>query len=82
MEVARLTTVDNPHDPFENFTAWLNWDVASGYRSTELLARISFTSEEMSEWDANLVNTQAIDEIVAINASGMHKKVTKTVPDP
>lgn len=79
---ARLTTVDNPHDPFENFTAWLSWDVAAGYRSTELLGRIAFHSEELSDYDQNLANTQAIDEIVSINASGMHKKVTREVPDP
>ena len=79
---ARLTTVDNPHSPFNDFPAWLQWDVAAGYRSTELLARISFNSEELSEWDQNLANTQAIDEIVEINASGMHRKVTREVPDP
>ena len=79
---ARLTTVDNPHSPFEDFDSWFQWDLASGYRSVELLGRIAFDSYEMSDYDQNLANTQAIDEIVEINASGMHKKVTREVPDP
>ncbi len=41
---AMLTTVDNPHNPFDNFRAWFAWDVAAGYHSTALLAKIIITS--------------------------------------
>ena len=82
MQVARLTTIDNPHDPFDNFKAWFGFDTAAGYHTVGYLARITVTSEELSEWDQNLANTQAIDEIVAMNINGMYKKVTREVPDP
>lgn len=82
MLIARLTTTDNPHDPFDDFRAWYAFDEAAGYHTSGYLERISFNSEELSEWDQNLANTQAVDEIVAENINGMYKKVTREVPDP
>ncbi len=82
MIVAMLTTIDNPHDPFDNFKAWYGFDVAAGYHTVSYLERISFSSEELSDWDQNLANTQAVDEIVKENINGMYKKVTREVPDP
>lgn len=81
MIIARLTTIDNPHDPFEDFRAWFQFDTASGYNTTDYLARITFTSEEMSSVERNLANTQAIDEIIKENITGMYRKVTKEFPD-
>lgn len=73
-----LTTVDNPFDPFDQFDEWYNYDESSGYHSSSLLARIEMNSEDLSDADQELVHNQAIDEIVTINASGVHKKVSKT----
>ena len=82
MLVARLTTVDNPWDPFEEFPQWYQFDVTNGYKSTDLLGRVIMDSHETSVAQQNDANTQAIDEIVAENVSGMHRKVTREVPDP
>lgn len=76
---AMLTTVDNPHNPFDNFRAWFAWDVAAGYHSTALLAKIIITSDELSETEQNEANTLAIDEIVEQNVTGMHKKITRFI---
>lgn len=81
MIVARLTTIDNPHSPFDDYPAWYAFDVHKGYRTIELLARLSTSSEELSDSDRNLMNTRVIDEIVAENVTGMFKKVTKEIPD-
>ena len=82
MLVSMLTTVDNPHSPFENWDAWYRWDTHAGYHTSGLLARIAVVSDELSEKDFNLAIEQAIDEIVKENVSGMHKKVTKEIPVP
>lgn len=82
MQEAMLTTFDNPHSPFDDFNAWYAFDVRSGYRTTELLARITVNSEELSSADQRAENERAIDEIVSENVSGMHRKVTREVPDP
>ena len=76
-----LTTFDNPYDPFESFDEWYAFDERAGYHTTSLLSRIVHTSYELSEADASLAIDLAIDEIVKENVSGMHKKVSRQVPD-
>lgn len=80
MQRSRLTTVDNPHDPFDEYPAWYAFDVLSGYRTTEFLGRIIQDSDQMSEADQELANEQAIDEIVKENVLGIYRKVTKDFP--
>lgn len=81
MIVSMLTTHDNPFDPFDDWDAWFQWDVAAGYHTPSLLARISVTSDELSDADRNLSITYAIDEIVENNELGFYKKVSREVED-
>jgi len=81
MIMSMLTTVDNPHNPFDNFKAWYTWDVASGYHCSNVLANILISSYELSEYEQNLANETAIDEIVEYNVSGVYRKVSKDFPD-
>jgi hypothetical protein len=74
-----LTTIDNPHSPFENWDAWLAYDMAAGYNSSGLLARVAVVSSELSDVDYNNEIARAVDEIVSENVSGVHRKVTKEV---
>lgn len=78
MPLHMLTTVDNPHDPFTQFDAWHQWDVAAGYYSSEFLARVANLSDELSEADENLALELAIDEIVRENVLGVYRKVSQT----
>ena len=70
-----LTTVDNPFNPHTNFGAWYAYDISNGYNTSSLLARVTKTSDSLSEADQDLAIETAIDEIVELNASGMHTKV-------
>jgi hypothetical protein len=70
-----LTTTDNPFDPSNQFEEWYAWDTAQGYHSLSLLARITRSSNELSEADQSLALEQAIDEIVSENVSGVHTRV-------
>lgn len=81
MRLAMLTTVDNPFDPFDEYPDWYAYDTRNGYNSASFLARIAVVSDELSETDQNLAVELAIDEIVKENVSGMHRKVTREVPD-
>lgn len=74
-----LTTIDNPHDPFEDFDAWFAYDARSGYNTPGFLARIAVVSPELSEADESLAIEQAIDEIVKENVLGIYKKVSREV---
>lgn len=75
IDIAMLTTIDNPHSPFTEFDAWYLYDTMHGYNSCGLLDRITFSSKELSDLDQQIAIQDAIDEIIEVNASGLHKKV-------
>jgi len=81
-EEVMLTTIDNPHSPFKNYPAWLSFDVAAGYHTQELLARIAQASIDLSEGDHELALDQAVEEIIRENVSGMHVTVTESEDTP
>ena len=76
-----LTTIDNPFDPFEQFTSWFLFDVEKGYNSCGKLARIANVSESMSETEFNNEIDSAIDKLIKVDFLDIYKKVTKEVPD-
>jgi hypothetical protein len=78
-----LTTFDNPFDPFTQFDEWFQWDLAAGYNTTQLLARIAIVSPDLSDTDQDQAIQDAIEEIVRENVSGMYKKVLEgSFPNP
>ena len=77
---SRLTTTDNPHDPFDDYPAWFAFDTSSGYHTPSFLARILVSSDQLSEADEELAIEQAIDEIVRENVLGIYRKVTREIP--
>lgn len=74
---AMLSTIDNPHSPFDDFPAWYAYDVSSGYHTTAFLGRIVQLSNQLSEADYDLEINHAIDEIVRENVLGIYIKVEK-----
>lgn len=71
-----LTTVDNPYNPFTKFDEWHAYDVAHGYHSLSLLARVFISSSELSDPDQSLATERAIEEVVRENVSGMHRMIS------
>lgn len=70
-----LTTIDNPYNPFTEWNEWLQFDLAMGYDTSGYLARVTITSDELSESDQDWAIEDAIDEIVRENVLGIYKKV-------
>lgn len=81
MQQSMLTTIDNPHNPFDEYEAWHAFDMWKGYRTSEFLARLVVTSHELSEADYWLSIDQAIDEILKNNVYGVFKKVSRVVEE-
>lgn len=73
----RLTTFDNPYDPFEDFDSWFLFDVEKGYNSCAYLARIAKTSDQLSEEENRLEIERAIDEIIKNDFMNIYKKVKR-----
>lgn len=72
-----LTTVDNPYDPFEQFTLWHLFDIEKGYQTCERLARIAKFTDDMSQQEEADENERAIDEIIEHDFLNIYKKVGK-----
>lgn len=71
-----LTTTDNPYNPFTHYPEWYQWDTEAGYHTASFLARITVTSDDLSEADQDAAIEQAIEEIVRENVLGIYIKAT------
>ena len=72
-----LTTVDNPFDPFEQFTSWFLFDVEKGYNTCSYLARIVNTSDDMTQKEVDEEIERAIDEIINYDFLDIYRKVRR-----
>ena len=72
-----LTTIDNPFDPFEQFTSWMLFDKEKGYDSSERLMRIANISDDMTQKEVDEEIERAIDEIIKYDFRNIYKKVKR-----
>lgn len=75
--VSMITTYDNPFDPFDEYDQWFNWDMVHGYNTPGLLARLTISSDQLSDVDQAADREDAIDRLIEINPNGMLAKVTR-----
>lgn len=73
----RITTLDNPYSPFDDFDNWYQYDEEHGYCTSGYLARLI----KIDEFDApdaifNDEYDRAVDEIADLNILGIYKKVS------
>lgn len=67
MKFYGLTTKGNPYNVFDDYINWMNFDHQKGYNTSELLARIARTSDELSEEENQKEIERAIDEIINLH---------------
>ena len=72
-----LTTVDNPYDPFEQFTLWNLFDKENGYNTCERLARIMNISDDMTQKEEDEEYNRAADAIIKYDFLDIYKKFFK-----
>lgn len=75
----RLTTEDNPFDPFEEFDEWYKFDVSNGYGTTAYLGRVTYSSDELSLADQIEASNEAVIEAFALNLTGNYRIVEREV---
>lgn len=73
--IPMLTTIDNPFNPFTDFDAWNAFDESKDYYTTNYLARVIITSDELPQALQDDAMIRAIDEIISINSTGLYKRV-------
>ena len=78
-----LTTIDNPFDPFVQWDEWKRFDEDMKYFTCNYLARITKTSDDLSDADYNQAVDDAINEIVSFNILGIYRKAySNNIPTP
>ena len=77
-----LSTIDNPFNPFEDYSSWLMFDKEKGYDSAERLMRIAKLTDDMTQKEENEEIERAIDEIIKYDILNIYIKVSKTLNEP
>lgn len=72
-----LTTIDNPFDPFEQFTLWFAFDVEKGYYTCNMLGRLVNLSDDMTQREISIETERAIDDVILHDPLNIYKKVVK-----
>lgn len=70
-----LTTLDNPFDPFDDFTSWYMFDCEKGHNTSSRLARIANLDEEMTQKEVDDEMDRAMDLIVMYDLEDKYVKV-------
>lgn len=82
MRACAITTIDNPHDPFEDFKKWLDFDVDHNYHTCERLARLAKTSDSLPDKENFLEIENAIDRMIEIDCTKLYKKLVYDIKEP
>ena len=70
-----LTTLDNPFDPFDDFTSWFMFDCEKGHNTSSRIARIAQIDSEMSQKEVDDEMERAMDLIVKYDFEDKYVKI-------
>ena len=73
----RLTTFDNPFDPFDEFSQWYLYDCQKGYNTCSYIDRISNVYDDMTDKEYNEEHERAINSILEHDFLNIYKKVSR-----
>lgn len=75
-----LTTLDNPFDPFNDFTSWYMFDCEKGHNTSSRLARIANLEPEMSQKEVEEEMDRAMNLIIKYDVEDKFIKVQEKQP--
>lgn len=70
-----LTTLDNPFDPFNEFTSWYMFDCEKGHNTSSRMARIVNLDPEMSQKEVDEEMDRAMNLIIKYDFEDKYIKV-------
>lgn len=76
-----ITTIDNPYNPFEQFTLWDLFDKEKGYYSNQKVARLVNFTDDMTEREMLEENERAIDLLISLDFTNILAKVYRNGPE-
>ena len=72
-----LTTLDNPYNPFVDFSSWYMFDCEQEHNTSSRLARIVNIDSEMTQKERDEEIDRAMDFIVTYDLEGIFVKGTE-----
>ena len=82
METFMLSTVDNPFNPFDDFTSWYMFDCEKGHNTSSRIARIANIDSEMTQKEVEEERIRAMDLIFRHDFEDKYIKVFENQPKP
>ena len=76
-ELSRLTTIDNPYDPFDEFVEWLLYDNEKGYDTCGLVANLYQAKPNETQLEVERNTEDAIDQFLIADPSNLYVKVKR-----
>lgn len=73
----RITTEDNPFNPFTEWNEWYFYDLSKGYSTCERLDRLAKTSSDLSDEFNNSELNNAIDQLIEMGAIGKDGRIVQ-----
>lgn len=73
----RITTIDNPFDPFDNSENWLMFDIEKGYYTNNKIARLVNLTDDMTDKEELEEIERAIDRLIEIDPLDIYIKVIR-----
>ena len=70
-----ITTIDNPFNPFTEFSDWYLFDTTHGYDTSAWLARIATTSGQLTDSENVEEIESAVDFIISHDLGKIYKKL-------
>ena len=72
-----ISTSDNPYNPWTEFNEWYNFDVAKGYNTCSILARLCEFTDDLGDREELQSYYDATEKMLLYNVTGNYCKVFK-----
>ena len=69
-----LTTIDNPYDPFKDFSLWDLFDREKGHFTCDLIGRLSQISDDMTLREEEAEYDRVVDFIIEHDPHDKYKR--------
>lgn len=73
----RITTSDNPYDPFTHWEQWLLFDTNAGYNTCGRLATVTFVHDSMTHIEIYEEVERGIEQLIKIGSINKQGKIVE-----
>ena len=72
-----LTTIDNPYNPFDDFSNWYAFDMEKGHNTCDLIGRLAQLRDDMTQREEEEEYARVAEFILYHDPHDKYKKIFK-----